>query len=397
MCRTRYEWTLTDFALWAAGAVTVPIYETSSADQVAVDPRGLRRHRRRASRPGRTREPSPSVRGRPAPASRTSGASTTATSTTLAASGAESPTTRARPRRRGRGRPPSPSRRSSTPPARPAGPRAASSPTATSSTWPRTPSSSSSDVVSREGASHPALPAARPRLRPLHPGALRRRGRQAGPHRRHQDPARRPRRRSSRPSSSPSRASSRRSTTRPRPRPSAGGKGNDLRQGRRDRHRVRSEATDTAARPASALRAKHAALRQARLRQAARRAWAARSSTPSPAAPRSAPRLGHFFRGIGVTILEGYGLTETTAPTSRQPARAPQDRHGRPAPAGHVGAHRRGRRDPAQGRQRLPRLPQQPRGHRPRPSATAGSTPATSASSTTTATSRSPAARRRSS
>ena len=25
------------------------------------------------------------------------------------------------------------------------------------------------------------------------------------------------------------------------------------------------------------------------------------------------PRLGHYFRGIGVTILEGYGLTETTA------------------------------------------------------------------------------------
>ncbi|ROO83842.1 long-chain acyl-CoA synthetase [Actinocorallia herbida] len=27
-------------------------------------------------------------------------------------------------------------------------------------------------------------------------------------------------------------------------------------------------------------------------------------------------RLGHFFRGVGITILEGYGLTETTAPLS---------------------------------------------------------------------------------
>jgi long-chain acyl-CoA synthetase len=34
MSRTRYEWTLFDFAIWFAGAVTVPIYETSSAEQV---------------------------------------------------------------------------------------------------------------------------------------------------------------------------------------------------------------------------------------------------------------------------------------------------------------------------------------------------------------------------
>lgn len=34
MSRTRYEWTLCDFALWTAGAVPVPVYETSSADQV---------------------------------------------------------------------------------------------------------------------------------------------------------------------------------------------------------------------------------------------------------------------------------------------------------------------------------------------------------------------------
>ncbi len=34
MSKTRYEWTLIDFAIWAAGAVTVPIYDTSSPEQV---------------------------------------------------------------------------------------------------------------------------------------------------------------------------------------------------------------------------------------------------------------------------------------------------------------------------------------------------------------------------
>lgn len=34
MSGTSYEWTLTDYALWFAGAVSVPIYETSSAEQV---------------------------------------------------------------------------------------------------------------------------------------------------------------------------------------------------------------------------------------------------------------------------------------------------------------------------------------------------------------------------
>jgi long-chain acyl-CoA synthetase len=32
--KTRYEWTLLDYAIWFAGAVTVPVYETSSAEQV---------------------------------------------------------------------------------------------------------------------------------------------------------------------------------------------------------------------------------------------------------------------------------------------------------------------------------------------------------------------------
>ncbi len=33
MSRTRYEWTLVDYATWAVGAITVPVYETSSAEQ----------------------------------------------------------------------------------------------------------------------------------------------------------------------------------------------------------------------------------------------------------------------------------------------------------------------------------------------------------------------------
>ncbi|GAA4360933.1 AMP-dependent synthetase/ligase [Angustibacter luteus] len=35
MSKTRYEWTLCDFALWSIAAIPVPIYETSSVDQVA--------------------------------------------------------------------------------------------------------------------------------------------------------------------------------------------------------------------------------------------------------------------------------------------------------------------------------------------------------------------------
>jgi long-chain acyl-CoA synthetase len=34
MSRTRYEWSLLDWAVWAAGGVPVPLYETSSAEQV---------------------------------------------------------------------------------------------------------------------------------------------------------------------------------------------------------------------------------------------------------------------------------------------------------------------------------------------------------------------------
>jgi long-chain acyl-CoA synthetase len=33
MSHTRYEWTLIDYAIWTVGGVTVPVYETSSAEQ----------------------------------------------------------------------------------------------------------------------------------------------------------------------------------------------------------------------------------------------------------------------------------------------------------------------------------------------------------------------------
>jgi long-chain acyl-CoA synthetase len=46
-----------------------------------------------------------------------------------------------------------------------------------------------------------------------------------------------------------------------------------------------------------------------------------------------APRLGHFFRGVGTSILEGYGLTETTAPVSvNRPERQKIGSVGQPIP-----------------------------------------------------------------
>ena len=60
-------------------------------------------------------------------------------------------------------------------------------------------------------------------------------------------------------------------------------------------------------------------------------------------------RLGHFFRGIGVTVLEGYGLTETTAAVTVNLPGRPADRHRRPAAARHDGPGR-GRRRAARAR-----------------------------------------------
>ena len=34
LCSTRYEWNVIDFAIWAVGGVTVPVYDSSSSDQI---------------------------------------------------------------------------------------------------------------------------------------------------------------------------------------------------------------------------------------------------------------------------------------------------------------------------------------------------------------------------
>lgn len=60
------------------------------------------------------------------------------------------------------------------------------------------------------------------------------------------------------------------------------------------------------------------------------------SHAVSGGAPLGA-RLAHFFRGIGVTILEGYGLTETTAPVCvNNPWKAKIGTVGPPLPGGTV-------------------------------------------------------------
>jgi long-chain acyl-CoA synthetase len=93
-----------------------------------------------------------------------------------------------------------------------------------------------------------------------------------------------------------------------------------------------SEALDTARGPGLQLRAEHALfdrLVYTKLRAAlgGRTRWAVSGGAAL------AERLGHFFRGVGVTVLEGYGLTETTAAVSvNRPDRQKIGTVGQPLP-----------------------------------------------------------------
>ena len=73
-----------------------------------------------------------------------------------------------------------------------------------------------------------------------------------------------------------------------------------------------SRALDTPAGPSSRLQRRHRVFdalvyRKLRAAMGGQVQWAVSGGAPLGAT------LGHFFRGVGVTVLEGYGLTETTA------------------------------------------------------------------------------------
>ena len=208
-------------------------------------------------------------------------------------------------------------------------------------------------------------------------------GRGPRPHARPHEPRSPTWRRSSPRSCWPCPACSRRSTTAPSRRPPPTARGKIFHARRRHRHRLTAGA---AVGPAWACRLKHALfdrLVYGKLRAAV---GGRVHRTPCPAARPSASASATSSAASGITILEGYGLTETTAPASvNLPGANRIGTVGRPIPGAHR-PHRRGRRDPGQGTERLRRLLAQRGGHRRGPARTAGSAPATSASSTPTAT-----------
>ena len=195
------------------------------------------------------------------------------------------------------------------------------------------------DVVSADGASTLLfLPLAHVFARFIQ--VLVRPGRRPdGPHRRHQERCSTTSAASSRRSSSPCPACSRRSTTPPRQKADAEGKGKIFAGRRRRPPSPGAERPGRRAAPVSPLRAASTRVFDRLVYTKLRAAMGGKVQyAVSGGAPLGA-RLGHFFRGIGVTVLEGYGLTETTAPaTVNRPTRSRSARSARRCRASRSGS-----------------------------------------------------------
>jgi len=93
-----------------------------------------------------------------------------------------------------------------------------------------------------------------------------------------------------------------------------------------------SQALDGPGRPGLVLRPQHA-LFDRLVYGKLRAALGGRAEYAASGGAALSERLGHFFRGIGLTVLEGYGLTETTgAATVNRPDRLKIGTVGQPLP-----------------------------------------------------------------